>query len=78
MEKINKTISEPVAKFCLNLVYSRILLYGNGTERCFDVEFFSAKVRFTRVKILVERGGEIRLVKFSYDVLYHSCQPSSH
>ena len=65
-------------KFCSNLVYSRILLYGNGTEKCSDLEFFSAKVLFTRVRILMERRSEIQLLKFSHDVFYHSRQPSSH
>ena len=62
-------------KFCSNLVYSRILLYGNGTEKCSDLEFFSVKVLFTRVRILVERRSEIQLLKFSHDVFYHLANP---
>ena len=52
-------------KFCSNLVYSRILLYGNGTEKCSDLEFFHAKVLFTTVRILVEMTFSTILAKLT-------------
>ena len=36
----------------------------------FRAEFFSAKVLLNRVRILVERDRNIKLFKFSHDVLY--------
>ena len=56
MELQNKTFSEvlPQVKLDTNFIHIwsilRILLYGHSTEKYVDVEFFSAKELFTRVK----------------------------
>lgn len=56
MELKDKDFSEalPQVKLDANFIQIwsilRILLYGHSTEKYFDVEFFSAKELFTRVK----------------------------
>ena len=53
-------------KFCSNLVYSRILSYVNGTKKCSNLQFFSAKVLFTqRVNFLKVCGAIVFVTLWS-------------